>query len=146
MSDISKPHEVVRRLQEAIWYPPHPPRTETELYRQSRRQLIEVEKQTCYICGSGDKLESHHRFLEWALSDSCDFAKMKAAHPDFDSWDKVVPGDESTYFHFIDSTYNLLILCEQHHRGPYGVHMITEPAWFAQRVITEEYLEKESDQ
>src|SRR5690242_7086010 len=112
MSDISNVHKVIRLLHETAIYPPHPPRTESELYRQNHHQLIYVEGQGCAVCGGKEKLETHHVHCEWAFANAVDWAQMKELHPDFPDWNKVIPGDESTYFNFIDSRYNLLVLCE----------------------------------
>jgi hypothetical protein len=62
--------------------------------------------------------------VEWALINSLDLKKVQKYFPDVT--------DLQT---FLDSKENLIILCAKHHRSPiYGVHMVTMPAWVAQRL------------
>jgi len=73
-------------------------------------------------------METHHWHLEWALANAVDPSKILADFPDMKS------ADDASLRNWLDSEGNMLVLCEAHHRlGTVGIHMITYPAWVAQR-------------
>jgi len=121
-------HAVSRTLHETVYTPTHPQRGSSSSEFQASKDALEKESPTCYICGrtaeqSGAPLEAHHVPLEWSLKNSADLAKILIDYPQAGSLEK-----------FLDSVDNLLLLCAKCHRSPlYGVHMITMPAWIAQK-------------
>ena len=90
----------------------------------------------CGVCGTADKIEIHHKFIEWADSEGVDWEKVKAAHPDFD-WSTFAESAD-----FIDSIYNTEPLCEKHHRGqaPHGKHFTPEPIWNMQKYKRKDFI------
>ena len=123
-----KEHEVKETLTVDIFYPDHPPRVESQTFRKTKHHLINIMDTPCWVCGTKEKREVHHFNAEWADSDAVDWDKMRLLHPDF-PW--------STFEHpedFIDSEYNMMVLCEAHHRGKdEGIHMLPYPIWIIQR-------------
>ena len=135
-------HPVSRTLHETIWYGEHAHRTESPEYRKTHHHLINVLDEPCWVCGVrkstlGDpkqnphgatQLETHHSALEWALESAVDPAKVYADFPEMGA------ADDAHLRAWLDSEGNMLVLCDVHHRhGFYGIHMVTYPAWVAQR-------------
>lgn len=125
-----------RTLHELILIPNHEPREDDPFaaeYRAARHHAIDVLDTPCWICGirksTGGKMESHHGIIEWSLANAIDPKKLAISYPEFDI------SDESSFLKWLDSEGNLVILCEQHHRGFNGIHSITYPPFQAQRYV-----------
>jgi hypothetical protein len=128
-------HELKEMIEVDVFYPDHPPRKESNLFSQTKHQLIKVEDVPCWVCGTKDKREVHHFHAEWADSLAIDWDKMKELHPDFDWAGFVTPSD------FIDSRYNMMVLCEKHHRAKgHGIHLIPYPVWIMQKIQQEGFV------
>lgn len=126
---IAHEHEQSQTLHFSIFYPDHPPRTESTLFRKTKHHLVAVLDTPCWVCGTKEKREVHHWHAEWADSEGIDWDKMRALHPAFDWSTFKEPAD------FIDSEYNMRILCSKHHRGiNHGIHMVPLPMWEMQRI------------
>lgn len=125
----SHEHEQTTTLHIDIFYPDHPPRTESALFRKTKHHMVAVLDTPCYVCGTKEHREVHHWHAEWADADGIDWDKMRALHPAFDWLTFKEPSD------FIDSEYNMKILCAKHHRGMnHGIHMVPLPMWEMQRI------------
>jgi len=111
-----------------VFYPDHPPRTESRVFAATKRHWHHLGA-ACDVCGAKDRVEIHHKFIEWADSEGVDWDKVRAAHPAFD-WSTFKEAAD-----FIDSVYNTEPLCEKHHRGPapHGKHLTPEPIWNMQK-------------
>ncbi|HDR9065464.1 TPA: hypothetical protein ACU967_002221 [Burkholderia contaminans] len=106
------------------FYPDHPPRTESALFRRTKHHLVHVLDTPCYVCGTKEGREVHHFHAEWADANGIDWKKMRRLHPAFDWSSYREPSD------FIDSEYNMMVLCEKHHRGKdHGIHLLPFPLW-----------------
>jgi hypothetical protein len=128
MPEIAHEHEEKMQIQIDIFYPDHPPRTESALFRQTKHHLVKVLDTSCWVCGSKDSREVHHFHAEWADSDGIDWYKMKVLHPNFD-WSTFTEASD-----FIDSEYNMVVLCAKHHRHKdHGIHLLPYPIWIMQR-------------
>lgn len=116
-------HEIHETITVDVFYPDHEPRTESGVFRLTKKHWHD-QGATCLVCG-GEKVEIHHKHIEWADTDGVDWDKVKAHHPDFDWSTFKEPAD------FIDSIYNTEPLCEKHHRGPapHGKHFTPGPIW-----------------
>lgn len=128
MNTPKNEHEVKSSITEDRYYPDHPPRTESSLFRHTKHKLVAVLDTPCHVCGSKDKREVHHFWAEWADANGIDWeVKMRKLHPNF-HWETFVSAED-----FIDSEYNMMVLCEDHHRSPHiGVHHIPFPDWIMQ--------------
>ncbi|MFC6519768.1 hypothetical protein ACFQAT_08235 [Undibacterium arcticum] len=76
-------HEFKETIAIDIFYPDHPPRTESTLFKRTKHHLVKVLDTPCWVCGSKDKREVHHFHAEWADSDGIDWDKMRILHPAF---------------------------------------------------------------
>lgn len=122
--------ELRRTLTEAVFYPPHDPRTASAEYRQVHHRLVVELDTPCWICGvrhsTGGAMETHHAHVEWAAAGGVDLARIMQDWPDL--------SDRAALERWLDSEGNMLVLCALHHRGPLtGIHSITYPAWLLQR-------------
>lgn len=128
--DLVKRHLRTLTLHCSFYYPAHERRASasTTEFRRSRHQLIEVEQRGCWTCGTREKLESHHYYIEWSLQNAVDW---QAFIRDFPQWAKY-PNVGA----FVDSVDNQRILCARHHRRKgVGIHTSDYPEWQIQRWI-----------
>jgi hypothetical protein len=124
-------HSQTRKLTETVMYPTHVQRGAESPEFEANKKAEEASGEGCYICGITQeelgetiRLEGHHYYVEWALANSTDLAKIQALFPDATSVEE-----------FLDSKENLLLLCPKHHRSNlYGVHEITMPNWVTQKM------------
>lgn len=152
-----------RTLAENVVYPPHPPRKASALYDQTHKELVYTLDTPCAVCGVkhstlndpeqniwGSKaLETHHDIIEWAGATEIDWDKLAADHPTLKSLASLALAyqahlsasgefngtlDPTIVTQFVDSTEQMLVLCDIHHRAAlYGIHMITGPVFGLQR-------------
>lgn len=128
-------HLVKTTLSIRTYYPDHPRRSATTLYHHNRHQLIVVQNQRCWICGTRQNLETHHYYVEWALANAIDWDKFMKLHPQFDFSDY---RQDPTLW--VDDINNLLVLCAKHHRRRnHGIHMMDGPRWRAQRIVRPDF-------
>lgn len=147
-------HEISKKMVEDYFVPGHDPRSNSDVYNATHKKMCITEDMPCYICGvknstlsdpaqnlhGSKQLETHHFNLEWSLANAADWDVLKAMHPDFTDWAKVVPADPSTYKYFVDSEYNMMVLCDIHHRATYrGIHAIEYPVWSAQKYMKKDF-------
>ena len=125
-------HRIARHVLAAtmtfrVWYPAHEKRSESELFRATRKKMIDDADQGCFVCGCKVNRELHHWFVEWAYANAVDWQKMRHLHPNFD-WSRFKePSD------FVDSEYNCKVLCREHHRlHGFGIHNLPYPVWLEQ--------------
>lgn len=140
MDKITNEHEFKESLVVDIFYPNHHPRKESNLFARTKHKMIDVEDTPCFVCGSKELREVHHFHLEWAFSDAVDWDIMKKIHPDFD-WTTFKSAED-----FVDSEYNMMILCQNHHRHVnHGIHNLPFPIWEAQRYMKADFKLFEGD-
>lgn len=137
----TKAHKVSEVLHQDVFYPAHPPRTESEAYKTIHHRLVVEEDRPCEVCGLRNsdlsnpsvnihhvrEIETHHMVVEWALANLVDKEKLEflLGHSveDVDSW---VDHDAE----------NLIVLCDRHHRHrEVGIHELSYPIWVAQKVV-----------
>src|ERR1700752_1504015 len=78
MNAVPEEHETHRTLTEDVFYPGHEPRTESAIFRASKRDMKKEGGYVCAVCGDDEKVESHHRFFEWAYSHAIDWQWIRA--------------------------------------------------------------------
>lgn len=135
MADEVAAHSQTRRLVETVYYPTHDPRRASAEYERVHHHLIYELDEPCWVCGvrqstlpAGQHMETHHWWVELALANSIDPAKILAQFPEMGA------ADDEHLRAWLDSESNMLVLCPRHHRdGTHGIHMITYPAWVAQK-------------
>jgi hypothetical protein len=131
---IKNEHLVRESSSFAEYYPAHEPRTESALFRKTKKHYHE-NGATCFICGTNEKIEIHHVIIEWAFANAVDWEKVKAEHPNFD-WSAFKSAED-----FVDSIYNTIPLCEVHHRDSHkGVHHVPGPNWLIQKYVKDDFV------
>lgn len=120
-------HEVKLTMTVDLFYPDHPPRTESPLFARTKHHLVSVLDTPCRVCGTKELREVHHFHAEWADADGIDWDHMRVIHPLFD-WSTFKDASD-----FIDSEYNMMVLCQKHHRHvDHGIHNLPYPDWIMQ--------------
>lgn len=119
------------------FYPPHPPRVATDVYVKSHHSLTQVKGLPCWACGitysdckaqastlAGRAMETHHFWCEDAFTGEGEglggiyWPRIQADHPTFDwTGSGFVLEDPKTWKHFVDSEFNLQVLCSACHRA-----------------------------
>jgi len=145
---MTNEHALLQTDSITTWYPPHPPRVETDVYVKSHHSLT-VEKDTpCWACGIrhsdivkggnpniavGLAMETHHFWAEDAFTGEGQgqggvyWPRVMADHPTFDwTGSGFVLSDPATWKYFVDSEFNLQVLCSACHRASRPV-----PHWLA---------------
>lgn len=69
-------HEKADKLAEDVFYPDHPPRTESATFRRTKA-AGHAANLPCAISGQVGGTEYHHLFCEWAFSGAVDWQKVK---------------------------------------------------------------------
>jgi hypothetical protein len=130
-----KEHLLHETIDIRVYYPDHPPRTESSVFVATKKHWHAIGCK-CKVCGTDQKVEIHHRFIEWADSEGVDWDKVRAKHPDFD-WSTFKEAAD-----FIDSVYNTEPLCQLHHRGPapFGIHFTPLPIWDMQMYMRDDFV------
>lgn len=138
-------HVPVSALEEEF-YPEHPPRETTPEYAATHRLLTHTLDQPCHTCGVrlstlGDptrnkvgakQMETHHYPIQREYLDAVDWEKVAA---DF----KQVT-DRASLVKFVDSPYNMLVLCDVHHRSAtHGIHHMLTSDWLIERYLFDGY-------
>ena len=102
---------------------PHHP-----LFKKAEARL---KRQGLWKCAIGDELcggepELHHTFIEFADPKRIDVEKVaKGLGLHFDN--------DEQFEDWVQSPGNLEVLCLQHHRAHYGIHVVPGPLWEALR-------------
>lgn len=126
-----------------IYYPEHEKRAETPLFRKTKHHLIKELDTPCWICGSKDKREVHHNWIEEAYANAVDWSegsKIREDFPNFDWKNFKEPLD------FVDHEVNMLVLCEIHHRAHgKGIHHVPRPIWIIQRYMNKDFIYSPED-
>jgi len=147
-----KRHLERKTLHIKVYIPEHADRTETPLYRESRKKLFSIsprfifkaEPGKCFICQKTEKelgapLQSHHFGIERCFAEAAgiDWSLVKQDFPDFD-WDNFDP--LNPYSFVDDMSAQGLLLCEEHHIGEdSGIHATTFSLWIMQRYLKSGY-------
>ncbi len=122
-------HAQRQRVTFIAHFPAHEPRDDdpyASVFRAARHKAINELDTPCWRCGSKERRELHH-MLEWSLADGIDVERFIADHPEFDVT------DEESFKRWLDSEGNLLVLCEECHRGKHAIHLLPYPLWYAGR-------------
>lgn len=125
--------------------PPHAPRVETDLFRQTRARII-AEDRPCWSCGvrpsdlhdparaadphvnpwGAKAIEAHHVWIERSLANAIDYERLAADFPSVRFY--------ATVEEWADSLDNNDAFCDQCHRlAPHSAHRAGMPIVRAQR-------------
>lgn len=129
--------------------PEHDERVETLEFRNAKKELENVEHLGCFICGTMQNRESHH-IIERSEANGSDLDKVAFLLFNFRDYHGHCHRDFKTHFDLaqflhtrntveeaLDTLYNQLILCKDHHRAmSIGIHGMSAPmfdAWIVRR-------------
>jgi 5-methylcytosine-specific restriction endonuclease McrA len=129
VTTVTKAHDQRESVTFIAHYPEHIIRADdpfAAVFEAARHHAIAVLDTPCWRCGSKDHRELHH-MLEWSLANGIDIDRFSADHPD---WNIT---DEETFKSRLDAESNLLVLCENCHRGESAIHLLPYPLWLAGR-------------
>jgi hypothetical protein len=129
---IVKAHDQMLTLHISQHVEDHAPRENDPhyaLFEQAKRRLKKAGLWKCIIddelCGGHPEL--HHSYVEFSEIESIDPKKVErllGLHFE----------DEESFRNWAQSPGNLEVLCTNHHRSRYGVHVLPEPLWLAVRL------------
>ncbi|HEY3866987.1 MAG TPA: hypothetical protein VGM10_01495 [Actinocrinis sp.] len=128
---VTVAHDQAMTLHVLSHIPDHAPRDGDPHYHLFEQAKARLKRQGLWKCMIGDDLcagdpELHHTYIEFSQINEVDPEKVEHAlglhfenDEDFQKW--------------AESPGNLEVLCVQHHRAHYGIHMIPGPLWEAIR-------------
>lgn len=131
------PHEFKEKMEVDVELPDHEQRKRTAKFEHARHQMIEVEKQTCWVCGTSEELELHHWVIEDCLANAVDFSegsKLRQDFPEFDWASFKEPQD------FVSDRVNMRVFCKKHHTGVgTSIHRLPYPVFNVQRYLKADF-------
>lgn len=136
MSEVRE-HVEHKTITEVLIDPDHANRKESAEFRKAKERLREDGHYSCYVCGSTNDLQVHHRAAEWMFNNVVDFAKLKEF---CEEWDVYGYGRllKARPIESVDDIRNQMVLCRVHHTGTgTGIHEMTFPAWVIQKLAKE---------
>lgn len=128
---ITKAHDQLLTLHLKEHVEDHAPREDDPHYHLFEQAKARLKRQGLWQCIIGDELcggqpELHHSHVEFSDLESADPAKVaKALGLHFE--------DDEAFQQWVESEGNLEVLCSNHHRTRYGIHMLPTPLWEAVR-------------
>lgn len=134
-------HTEHRVLKDFAIDPDHADRTESAAFREAKARLKQDGHFQCYVCGSEENLQVHHRAGEYMFANVLDFDRVKAF---VEEWDIYGYGRllKAQPLVTLDDVRNQMVLCQAHHTGVNhedggggtGIHSLTFPSWIAQKL------------
>lgn len=124
-------HDQMTTLHVLAHVPEHVPRENDPHYHLFESAKSRIKKQGLWRCAINDdlcggQLELHHSHVEFSQANAVDPAKVEAAFGlHFET--------DEAFQQWIESPGNLEVLCVNHHRTHYGVHVIPSALWEALR-------------
>lgn len=136
-------HETHESVSTISLTPPHLPRTETPIYKATHERLVIQEDRPCFVCGvrhsdlqdearradpkinpkGSVQQESHHWPIERSLLTGIDRERLAQDYPTVRQFKSLEE--------WVDSEFNMLVLCDQCHRGEQGIHHVLPQDFFA---------------
>jgi hypothetical protein len=128
---VTVAHQQALTLHMLTHIPTHHPRENDPHYHLFERAKARLKRQGLWTCVINDDLcegnpELHHTHVEFSQINSVDpkvIEKQLGLH--FDS--------DEDFQEWVESPGNLEVLCANHHRAHYGIHVIPGPLWEAVR-------------
>lgn len=145
---IVEEHVGKRTITEYIHIPSHEERRETLTFKNAKHELEDVEHIGCFVCGSMRDRQSHHIVersfaqkasldkVAWLLFNHRDYHGH--CRRDFKSAEDLAAFLKTfkTKDEALDSLYNQVILCRDHHVGEgHGIHYLSAPTFDALLVM-----------
>jgi hypothetical protein len=143
MSDknITAEHIEQRTIHDFAIDPDHIEREESAEFREAKHRLKQDGHYKCYICGTTENIQVHHRASEFMFNNVVDFDLLKEFCEEWDvyGYGKLLKHKQLTT---CDDVRNQLCLCMPHHigvnhedgGGGTGIHSLTFPSWIIQKL------------
>jgi len=138
MTDI---HIESRTIHDVVVDPDHANRTESAVFRATKKRLRADGHYKCWICGTTKDIQIHHFVAEYMFSDIADLDKAKEVAETFDiyGYGRLLKHQPLTS---TEDVRCCMALCQAHHTGVdhadgnsgTGIHSLTMPSWLIQRV------------
>lgn len=120
-----------------VHYPPHPPREDDPHYvdfeafrRRTKGKAqcaVGAHRSDFSECSLDKPLELHHAHIEFSLQNGVDLAWLERDYPGISDPDQVGA--------WVESSANLMWLCQWHHRGAGGVHVASAADFEAEHYV-----------
>lgn len=128
---MTSAHDQKMTLHIIAHVPEHAPREEDPHYHLFEQAKSKLKKQGLYKCVidddlCGGQLELHHTHVEFSQINAVDTEKVEkqlGLHFENDEEFQV----------WVESPGNLEVLCANHHRTHFGIHVLPAPLWEALR-------------
>jgi hypothetical protein len=128
---VTVAHDQAMTLHVLAHIPDHAPREDDPHYHLFEQAKARLKRQGLWKCIISDDLcagepELHHTFIEFSQINEVDPVKIQQAlglHFE----------NDEQFQEWAESPGNLEVLCAQHHRAHYGIHVIPGPLWEALR-------------
>lgn len=140
MTEEVKAHDGAVTHHYTVHYPPHPAREDDPHYKDfnhfHRTTKNDPELYQCAIgkhrsdfseCSLDKPLELHHSHVEFSLQNGIELAWLEKDYPGISNPDELGA--------WVESADNLQWLCERHHRGSGGVHVVSAADYEAEKYV-----------
>jgi hypothetical protein len=134
-------HVEHRLLHDFAIDPDHDSRTESPMFVKSKERLKEDGHHVCYICGTSDGVQVHHRCGEYMFNNIVDYDLLKEFCEEWDlyGYGKLLKKQPITS---VDDIRNQMCLCQAHHTGVNhedggggtGIHSTSFNTWIMQKI------------
>jgi hypothetical protein len=121
--------------------PEHHDRDESTEFRDAKRRLKEDGHYKCYICGTTENIQVHHRGVEYMFANlaNWDAVKEYLEENDIYGYGRLLRKNPITSK---DDVRNQMCLCQEHHTGVdhedggggTGAHSLTNSTWIMQKL------------
>lgn len=138
---ITEAHVEQRTLHDFAIDPDHHNRSESPEFATSKERLKEDGHHVCYICGTDQNIQVHHRGGEYMFDRIVDYDKLKEFCEEWDiyGYGKLLKKKPITS---VDDIRNQMCLCQAHHTGVdhedggggTGAHSLTFSSWIMQKL------------
>lgn len=138
MTDIHIEHRV---LKDFAVDPDHNDRTESPQFIDAKERLVKDGHHKCYICGTTESIQVHHRAGEYMFNNVVDYNLLKNFCEEWDiyGYGKLLKNKPITT---VDDVRNQMCLCQAHHTGVdhedggggTGIHSLTFNSWIMQKL------------
>lgn len=141
MSGITAEHMEKRVIHDFAVDPDHHDRFESDEFRDAKSRLRQDGHYHCYICGTTEHIQVHHRAAEYMFQNVVDFDKLKEFCEEWDiyGYGRLLRNKPITT---LDDVRNQMCLCQAHHTGVdhedggggTGAHSLTFSSWIIQKL------------
>lgn len=138
---MTKIHIEQKTIHSCAVDPDHANRTESETFRKAKERLREDGHYKCYICGTDDNIQIHHRAGEYMFENIVDYDLLKEFCEEWDiyGYGRLLKNIPITT---VDDIRNAMPLCMEHHIGVdhennntgTGIHDLDFPTWIIQKL------------